>query len=60
MVALCADCAGMNAEELHREALAVFGGRRLTTGISDRLAQALSLTQRDRRLIERGEIFVAA
>jgi hypothetical protein len=36
MVALCADCGGMSAEELHRETLAVFGGRRLTNGMTDR------------------------
>jgi hypothetical protein len=42
MVALCRDSAGMFREELFRETLAVFGGRRLTPGISARLQPALS------------------
>ncbi|MDQ1752167.1 MAG: hypothetical protein QOE71_3223 [Pseudonocardiales bacterium] len=59
MVALCADCGGMSAEELHRETVAVFGGRRLTNGMTDRIAQALVLSERDGRLAARGEIYVA-
>jgi hypothetical protein len=50
IVALCADCGGMSAEELHRETVAVFGGRRLTNGMTDRIAQALVLSERDGRL----------
>jgi hypothetical protein len=43
MVAACRAAAGMSALELQREALALFGGRRLTTGIAARLDAALQL-----------------
>ncbi len=42
MVALCRVSAGMPQDELLREALAVFGGRRMTEGIADRLNLALN------------------
>jgi hypothetical protein len=43
MVALCHVSAGMNAEELKREALGVFGGRRMTANITSALDAALEL-----------------
>ncbi len=54
MVALSADSAGMHEDELLRETLAVFGGRRLTPGITARLRAALQLALRDQRLLAAG------
>lgn len=59
MIAQCVDTGGMNAEELHRETLAIFGGRRLTAGITDRLTRALAIAERDGRLANRGGIYQA-
>ena len=43
MVALTGAAAGMATDELHRAALAVFGGRRVTTALAARLDAALRL-----------------
>jgi len=43
MVSLCAAAGGMPPDELLREALKVFGGKRLTTAIAARLTAALDL-----------------
>lgn len=57
MVALCAVAAGMGSEELLRESLALFGGRRLTPNIRDRMELALSQARRDEGLMQRGELY---
>ena len=52
--------AGISREELHREVLAVFGGRRLTKGIASRLETALVLGVKVGRLaIEQGVVTAA-
>lgn len=57
MVASTQASAGMSVEELHREVLAVFGGRRLTKGIASRLDTALSLGMQAGRLtMEQGVV----
>lgn len=56
MVDVCRSAGGMDEDELLRETLAVFGGRRLTAGIRERLAQALSLAIGDERLRRDGEV----
>jgi hypothetical protein len=43
MVSLCAAAGGMPVDELLREALKVFGGKRVTTAIAARLTAALDL-----------------
>jgi hypothetical protein len=55
MVALAAAGAGMQGKELLRETLAVFGGRRLTPGIHDRLARALESAVVAGRLTRRSD-----
>jgi hypothetical protein len=50
MVSLCAAAGGMSADELLREALKVFGGRRVTTAIAARLTAALDLAVAQCRL----------
>jgi hypothetical protein len=50
MVTCTRASAGMPPDELHRVVLAVFGGRRLTTGIADRLDTALRTGQHLNRL----------
>jgi hypothetical protein len=50
MVALCEAFAGAEEEELMRETLALFGGRRLTTAVSQRLKAALELAQAQGRI----------
>jgi hypothetical protein len=56
MVASTRAAAGMPVEELHREVLAVFGGRRLTKRIAARLDAALALGVRsDRLAVEQGD-----
>jgi Protein of unknown function (DUF4011)/AAA domain/REase_MTES_1575/Protein of unknown function (DUF3320) len=52
MVVLAGDSAGMSRAELRRAALGVFGGRRLTTGLSERLDLAVDLGVRTGRLID--------
>ena len=47
----------MPVEELHREVLGVFGGRRLTKGIASRLDAAFSLGMQAGRLtVEQGVV----
>ena len=53
MVTVARASAGISVEELHREALSVFGGRRRTSGIAGRLDAALALGVRLGRLVER-------
>jgi hypothetical protein len=60
MVALCASCGGMEETELLKEALAVFGGRRMTTSIAARMGEALLLALDEARLDRRGGLVVAA
>ena len=55
MVALCGAAAGMSRDELRRSALAVFGGRRLTIGLTERLDAALDLGLATGRLTIAGE-----
>ena len=50
MVALTAASAGMDRDELHRAALAVFGGRRRTAAATERLDAALDLAVHSGRL----------
>jgi hypothetical protein len=58
MVVLAGATAGMGRTELQREALRVFGLRRLTTATAERLDEALSLTLRGGRLVMVGELIV--
>lgn len=50
MAALTAASAGMDRDELHRATLAVFGGRRRTAGLTERLDAALDLAVHSGRL----------
>jgi hypothetical protein len=60
MAASARAAAGMPTVELQREVLGVFGGRRLTAGITERLDAALALGVKSERLrIERTGIVVA-
>jgi hypothetical protein len=52
MVALCADCGGMETDELYREALGVFGGKRLMPAVTERLRTSLALA------VDRGRLSV--
>ena len=56
MAALCAAALGMNEEELLRETLRVFGGRRITTAIGTRLRDALVFGLSTGRLRRDGDI----
>ncbi|MFC7659213.1 DUF3320 domain-containing protein [Pseudonocardia benzenivorans] len=58
MVALAEASAGINREELHREALRVFGLRRRTAAASARLDEALSLACRSGLLSVDGALIV--
>ena len=60
MVALCISSAGMQREELLREALAVFGGRRLTPSIRARLDEALLAARHSQRLEDDGFGLISA
>ncbi|WP_299038531.1 DUF3320 domain-containing protein [uncultured Pseudokineococcus sp.] len=59
MVDVCRSAGGMREDELLRETLAVFGGRRLTAGVRERLAQTLSLAISDERLRRDGEVLLS-
>jgi hypothetical protein len=50
MASVARAAAGMPAAELHRAVLGIFGGRRLTAGITERLDAALELGVKSRRL----------
>ena len=50
MAALAKASGGMPIDELRREALTVFGGRRMTKGITERLDAAVALGVRHGRL----------
>lgn len=54
MVSIARASAGMGQEELRRVVLGVFGGRRLTASIADRLDAALELAVRAGRLVVAG------
>jgi hypothetical protein len=58
MVALAGAAAGMGRTDLHREALRVFGLRRLTTATAARFDEALSMTVRAGRLVVVGDLMV--
>ncbi len=60
MVAVTRSGGGMTLDELLRETLAVFGGRRLTPGIAERLREALDATLTSGRLQERGGVLVVS
>jgi hypothetical protein len=55
MAALTGASAGMDRDELHRATLAVFGGRRLTAGLAERLDTALELAVHTGRLRTAGD-----
>ncbi|MEJ5943677.1 DUF3320 domain-containing protein [Pseudokineococcus basanitobsidens] len=59
MADVCRSAGGMTEEELLREALAVFGGRRLTAGIRERMVKGLVLGLSDGRLRRDGEVLVS-
>ncbi|MEJ5914503.1 DUF3320 domain-containing protein [Pseudokineococcus sp. 1T1Z-3] len=59
MAAVCRSAGGMAEEELLREALAVFGGRRLTAGLRERMAQALEVALSADRLRAVGGVLTA-
>ena len=50
MVGLCSASGGIRREDVFRETVIIFGGRRLTPGISGRLERALETALSDRRL----------
>ena len=54
MVSLCSAYAGMEEEELLRDTLALFGGRRLTSSALARLQSALTLTLEQKRIERAG------
>jgi hypothetical protein len=56
MTALCTTAGGMNEEDLLRETLRIFGGKRITSGISARLLLAMNLALVQSRLHLDGEI----
>ena len=59
-VALCRVSAGVEEDELLRETLAVFGGRRLTPAVQQRLVAALRLALEQRRLVKSGDRYDVA
>lgn len=60
MVALCAASVGMAREELMREALACFGGRRLTPAVTARLEEAVQDAVSCGRLAERDGYYMVS
>jgi hypothetical protein len=60
MAAICSASAGISPEELKREALRVFGGRRMTTNIAAYLTSALELGCESGRLVVGAEGLVTA
>ena len=60
MVALCRLAGGITPDELRREALRIFGGRRVTASISDRLVAALTSATSTGRLVARDDIILLA
>ncbi len=60
MASLCADCGGMAAAEMSTEALALFGGRRKTAGITARLDAARDLAVKRGALQASDGTFTAA
>jgi hypothetical protein len=56
MAALCAAAVGMAEEELLRETLRVFGGRRVSTAIGARLSEALAFGLSNGRLRREGSV----
>lgn len=60
MVGVCRSTGGTTEDELLRDTLAVFGGRRLTAGIRERLVQALEVARGDGRVRREGEVLIAA
>ncbi|WP_298992781.1 DUF3320 domain-containing protein [uncultured Pseudokineococcus sp.] len=58
MADVCRSAGGMTEDELLRETLAVFGGRRLTAGVRERLAKALVLALSDGRLRRDGAVLL--
>lgn len=52
MADLCRDAAGLEPGELKRQALKIFGGRRVTVGIGERLEEALAAALRGGRLVK--------
>ena len=55
MVGLCSASGGIRREDVLRETVIIFGGRRLTPGISGRLERALEAALADRRLDVRAD-----
>ena len=55
MVGLCSASGGIRREDVFRETAIIFGGRRLTPGISGRLERALETALSDRRLDVRAD-----
>lgn len=60
-MAVVADLSGgMTEEEIKRESLSLFGGKRVTSGIGDRLSEALDTGLRTGRLERRAEGLIVA
>ena len=59
-VALCRVSAGMQEDELLRETLAIFGGRRLTPAIQERMTDALDRALHQCRLTKEAGVYRAA
>jgi hypothetical protein len=60
MAALCVAGQGMYEEEIKREALAVFGGKRMTEGITTALTAALDQALKTGRLVKRADGLIVA
>ena len=60
MAALCSVSAGMVETELKRESLAIFGGRRITPGLDERLTAAIDLGVETGRLHRRASGLLSA
>ncbi|WP_404321317.1 DUF4011 domain-containing protein [Arthrobacter luteolus] len=59
MAELCRDAAGLEPEELKRQAIRVFGGKRVTAGIGERLDDALAAALASGKVSVSGNLMVA-
>lgn len=48
---------GADNDTLHRETLALFGGKRITAGIGKRLKAAMEFAEQSERILKRGELW---
>nr|CRL76117.1 putative DNA helicase [Mycolicibacter nonchromogenicus] len=60
MLVIAEQTGGIEVEELKREALELFGGKRMTAGIKARLGEGLKRLLRDSLLTQSNSRFVSA